>query len=84
MQLVRKELPVKYAANSFGGDVVGSAKFVEADGKWAPKGDVFHMGPDGNYLQALVWTAKLFDTDVTKCGYKPILGSPVFGGFSYI
>ena len=71
VQLVRKELPVKYAENSLGGDVVGSAKFVEADGKWTPKGDVFHMGPDGNYLQALVWTAKLFGVDVTKCGYKP-------------
>lgn len=71
VQLVRKELPVKYAENSLGGDVVGSAKFVEKDGKWTPKGDVFHMGPSGNYLQALVWTAKLFGVDVTKCGYAP-------------
>ena len=71
VQLVRKELPVKYAENSLGGDVVGSCTFVEKDGKWTPKGDVFHMGPDGNYLQALVWTAKLFGADVTKCSYKP-------------
>ena len=71
VQLWRRELPVKYAENSLGGDVVGSAKFVEKDGKWTPKGDVFHMGPDGNYLQALVWTAKLFGVDVTKCGYTP-------------
>ena len=71
VQLVRKELPVKYTENSLGGDVVGGAKFIEKDGKWIPKGDVFHMGPDGNYLQALVWTAKLFGVDVTKCGYKP-------------
>ena len=71
VQLVRRELPVKYAENSLGGDVVGSCTFVEKDGKWTPKGDVFHMGPDGNYLQALVWTAKLFGVDVTKCGYKP-------------
>ena len=71
VQLVRKELPVKYAENSLGGDVVGSCKFVEKDGKWTPKGDVFHMGPHGNYLQALVWTAKLFGADVTKCTYKP-------------
>lgn len=72
VQLVRRELPVRYAENSFGGDVVGSAKFVQgADGKWSPRGDVFHMGPDGNYLQALVWTAKLFKVDVTKCGYAP-------------
>jgi len=71
VQLVRKELPVKYTENSLGGDVVGSAKFIEKDGKWAPKGDVFHMGPDGNYLQALVWTAKLFGADVTKGAYAP-------------
>ena len=76
VQLVRKELPVKYAENSLGGDVVGSAKFVETDGKWKPKGDVFHMGSDGNYLQALVWTAELFGADVTRCGYKPV-GMPV-------
>ena len=29
------------------------------------------MGRDGNYLQALVWTAKLFGVDVTKCSYAP-------------
>ena len=71
VQLVRQELPVKYAENSLGGDVVGSCSFVQEDGKWTPKGDVFHMGPDGNYLQALVWTAKLFGADVAKCTYKP-------------
>ena len=71
VQLVRKELPVKYTENSLGGDVGGSCKFVEKDGKWTPDGDVFHMGPSGNYLQALVWTAKLFGADVTKCTYKP-------------
>lgn len=71
VQLVRKELPVKYTENSLGGDVVGSAKFVEKNGQWVPKGDVFHMGPDGNYLQALVWTAKLFGADVSKCVYAP-------------
>ena len=71
VQLWRRELPVRYTENSLGGDVVGSAKFVEKDGKWTPKGDVFHMGSSGNYLQALVWTAKLFGVDVTKCGYTP-------------
>ena len=72
VQAWRRELPVKYAENSFGGDVVGSAKFVQgADGKWAPKGDVFHFNGDGHYLQALVWTAKLFGADVTKCPYAP-------------
>ncbi len=71
VQKWRKELPVKYTENSIGGDVVGSPKFVEKDGKWIPKGDVFHFNGDGNYLQALVWTAKLFDADVTKCPYAP-------------
>ena len=72
VQLVRRELPVKYTENSLGGDVVGSAKFVQnEDGAWVPKGDVFHMGSSGNYLQALVWTAKLFGVDVTKCTYAP-------------
>lgn len=71
IQLWRKELPVAYTPNSFGGDVCGSAKFVEKDGKWVPQGDVFHLNGDGNYLQALVWTAKLFGADVTKCPYAP-------------
>jgi len=70
VQLVRKELPVRYTENSFGGDVVGSAKFEQdKNGKWTPVGDVFHMNPDGNYLQSLVWTAKLLNVDVTKCKY---------------
>ena len=71
VQLVRSELPVRYAENSLGGDVVGSAKFVREEGRWVPKGDVYHMGPDGNYLQALVWAAKLFGADVTTCTYAP-------------
>jgi len=71
VQIVRRDLPVVYAENSLGGDVVGSCTFVQEGGKWIPKGDVFHMGPDGNYLQALVWTAKLFDRDVAACTYRP-------------
>ena len=71
VQLWRNELPVKYTANSFGGDVCGSAKFVEKNGKWTPNGDVFHFNSAGHYLQALVWAAKLFDKDVTTCAYAP-------------
>ena len=72
VQLWRKELPVKYSENSFGGDVCGSAKFEQnAQGKWMPNGDVFHFNSDGHYLQALVWTAKLFGKDVTTCAYAP-------------
>lgn len=71
VQAWRKELPVKYTENSFGGDVCGSAKFTNENGKWVPHGDVFHFNGDGHYLQALVWTAKLFDVDVAKCPYAP-------------
>lgn len=74
VQIYRKELPVVYAENSFGGDPCGSAKFEQGkDGKWKPKGDVFHFNREGQYLQALVWTASLYGVDVTKCQYKPDL-----------
>lgn len=73
VQLWRKELPVKYTEDSLGGDVVGGLKFTkdEATGKIGHKGDPFHMNAYGNHLQALVWTAKLFGADVTKCNYEP-------------
>ena len=72
VQLYRRELPVAYSENSFGGDPCGSAKFVRGkDGKWKPKGDVFHLNREGRYLQALVWTASLYDVDVGKCPYRP-------------
>jgi len=73
----RRRLPVIYAGNSFGGDVVGgrnkppSEQFVERNGRWVPDSDVFHLNKDGEYLQALVWTAFLFDADVTKCAFAP-------------
>ena len=72
VQLFRERLPVVYAPNSFGGDPCGSAKFVQdAQGGWSPRGDVFHLSARGNYLQGLVWTAKLFGVDVTACPYRP-------------
>ena len=72
VQLWRKELPVKYAENSMGGDVCGCRRFVQnAQGKWRPDGDVFHFNSDGHYLQALVWAATLFKKDVTACAYQP-------------
>ena len=72
VQNYRKDLPVKYTENSFGGDPCGSAKFEQGkDGKWVPKGDVFHFNREGHYLQALTWTATLFGVDVAKCPYKP-------------
>ena len=33
--------------------------------------DCAHLNPEGEYLQALVWQARLFGTDVTKLAYKP-------------
>ena len=77
VQLWRRELPVRYAENSFGGDVVGgrwtaaACQFKRQDGAWLPVCDVFHLGETGEYLQALVWTASLFGVDVAKCPYRP-------------
>ena len=43
----------------------------EKDGKWIHTGDAFHLNARGEYLQGLVWTAKLFGADVTKSAYVP-------------
>lgn len=74
----RKRLPVKYTENSFGGDVVGGGRQKESDqfkrtkeNKWVPNSDVCHLALRGEYLQALVWTAKIFGVDVRRCEYKP-------------
>ena len=77
VDLYRRRLPVVYTENSFGGDPCGGrwgGEFIKGkDGKWKPDEvlDVFHLGYDGEYLQALVWTAALFGVDVTKCPYAP-------------
>ena len=74
----RRRLPVKYAENSFGGDVVGGGNQDErdhfkrgVDGKWVPNCDVFHLGRKGTYFQALVWAKSLFGVDLTDLKYKP-------------
>ena len=74
----RRRLPVKYAENSFGGDVVGGGSQDErdhfkrgADGKWVPNCDVFHLGRKGTYFQALVWAKSLFGVDLADLKYKP-------------
>lgn len=74
----RRRLPVKYAENSFGGDVVGGGRQDERDhfkrdvgGKWVPNCDVFHLGRKGEYFQALVWAKTIFGIDVTDLKYKP-------------
>lgn len=74
----RKRLPVKYAENSFGGDVVGGRHQKPEDqfkrdflNGWAPNCDVFHLNERGEYFQALVWAHALFDVDLTELDYRP-------------
>lgn len=71
IQLYRQKLPVKYTENSLGGDVCGanSAFKKKDDGTFVYKGDTIHLNVHGQYLQALVWTAKLFGVDVRTCAY---------------
>ncbi len=75
----RRRLPVKYTENSFGGDVVGGGaqkprdQFKrDAKNAWVPNCDVCHLNPRGDYLQALVWAATLFDgVDLVEMEYRP-------------
>ena len=75
----RRRLPVKYTENSFGGDVVGGRNQRKEDmfkrtpdNKWIPNSDVFHLGNNGEYFQALVWAAALFDdVDLEELEYRP-------------
>ena len=55
IQRFRAALPV----TSVDDDVVGRGE------------DSIHLNPDGDYLQALVWSAALFGDDVSKCTYVP-------------
>ena len=71
VQTYRRTLPVVYTEKSNDDDVCGTSTFVEKDGKWSPKGDVFHFNARGEFLQGLVWTAKLFNVDVTQGAYVP-------------
>ena len=71
VQAYRKQLPVAYTEKSNDDDVCGTSTFVKKGGKWSPKGDVFHFNARGHFLQGLVWTAKLFNVDVTKGAYVP-------------
>ena len=78
VQTWRRQLPVKYTENSFGGDVVGGGRQDERDnfkrdvnGKWVPNCDVFHLNRKGEYFQALVWAKTIFGVDLTDLKYKP-------------
>ena len=74
----RKRLPVKYAENSLGGDVVGGGSQEESDhfkrdknGNWKINCDPCHLGRKGDYFQALVWARVLFGADIKDLKYKP-------------
>jgi hypothetical protein len=47
-----------------------AAEFVPNRNALFTKPD-FHFNRDGEYLQGLAFTAKLFGVDVRKCGYRP-------------
>ena len=61
----------------FHGDVVGSSRWSKGNA-WNKDKDVYrlrldsiHLNKEGQYLQALVWQAVLFGTDVGKLMYRP-------------
>lgn len=71
VQAWRRRLPVRYTDRSFGGDVVGGRYQKpedlfkrNADMTWSCNSDPFHLNAKGEYLQALVWAAKLLDADL--------------------
>ena len=87
VQLFRTRLPVSYESvlsakeiaalkepdvPKFFGDVVGRSSWqtTKKEGHHLAF-DRSHLNPQGHYLQALVWQAKLFGTDVTAVGYRP-------------
>ena len=74
----RKRLPVKYGEHSFGGDVVGGRNQKpedqfkrNADLSWSVNSDTFHLNEKGEYLQALVWAAKLLGADLAGLTSHP-------------
>jgi hypothetical protein len=64
VQLYRERLPVTEVAE----DVVGNF-FTDENG--VAQADTIHLNRDGEYLQACVWTAKLFKADVMKLASVP-------------
>ena len=64
VQLYRARRPVTKVAE----DVVGNFGKDENGVEYA---DTIHLNRDGEYLQACVWTAKLFGADVTKRATVP-------------
>jgi len=60
-------------AAKYGFDVipVGTAAEFAPDRNTLFTDPDFHFNRTGEYLQGLVWTAKLFGVDVRKCAYRP-------------
>jgi hypothetical protein len=74
----RRDLPVEYAENSLGGDVVGGGKLDERDhfrrnqdNTWSIYCDPFHLGRKGEFFQALVWAKAPFGADLGKVKVFP-------------
>lgn len=64
VQLFRERKPVREVAD----DVVGNFR---TDENGVEHADPIHLNTDGTYLQACVWTAKLFNVDVTELKTVP-------------
>ncbi len=78
VQAWRQRLPVQYGAHSFGGDVVGGRNQKPEDQfkrnpdlTWSLNSDSFHLNRKGEYLQALVWAAKLFGANLASLPSHP-------------
>ncbi|MBP5227651.1 MAG: DUF4886 domain-containing protein [Kiritimatiellae bacterium] len=85
IQLYRQALPVTFvpptaearqalkrpALPDMGGEVVGKYYWQEKDGVDALRCDTIHLNRAGEYLQACVWLAFLFDADVNTLSYAP-------------
>lgn len=74
----RKRLPVAYGAHSFGGDVVGGRSQKPEDQfkrnpdlTWSVNSDTCHLNEKGEYLQALVWAAALWNADLEGLSPHP-------------
>lgn len=57
----------------FCGDVVGNSSWAKdkKSGRRKLKVDSIHLNKGGQYLQACVWLAALFDVDVRALKYEP-------------
>ena len=74
----RRLLPVVYGEHSFGGDVVGGRYKKPADQfkqnpdlTWTVNSDTTHLNEKGEYLQALVWAAALWNADLETLSSHP-------------